>query len=593
MKRLAVVLIALVVAASAAVARAQRSTSFDAEQFHPSATSQGYLGVDGAFVAPHLGFSAGLWLTYGHDPLVLRSSRGLAGELIVRQLAMDLTASFAVLDRLELGVELPFVPYQLNDRSTTSFPQLRGAGLGDLALELKGLLWSSRAAASQRLALAAVVGAGVPTGDANSFMGEGAASGRFRLVAEWRSRFLSAALNLGVVVRSDHQLFDLHVGSQLTWGAALAAPLPRGFALVGEVRGLVGIALPKGASLSSAEAPSELAAGVRWSSRLGLAVDAAVGVGLSRGYGTPDRARAIVGLRYTTPARRAAVADPDRDSDGDGIADRLDRCPQRPGPGSNDGCPLGERDSDGDGVLDAQDRCPDQFGPRENGGCPDPDSDGDGVPDRLDQCPLQIGVRELGGCPRPDRDHDGVPDDADRCPDKPGPQENQGCPDFDSDGDGFVDRLDKCPFEPETWNGVDDDDGCPDQPAALVNLVGDKIVLSEPLLFDKDGAVVDKRSFKLLGVVAHLLRVHQEILKLRVEGHMDGKTAPLAGLELSRARAAAVRRWLIDEGHVEGRRLTAQGFGADRPIADNRDFIGRAKNRRIELVIMQKLDQGP
>ena len=40
------------------------------------------------------------------------------------------------------------------------------------------------------------------------------------------------------------------------------------------------------------------------------------------------------------------------------------------------------------------------------------------------------------------------------------------------------------------------------------------------------------------------------------------------------------------------RRLTAQGFGADRPIADNRDFIGRAKNRRIELVIMQKLDAG-
>jgi len=68
---------------------------------------------------------------------------------------------------------------------------------------------------------------------------------------------------------------------------------------------------------------------------------------------------------------------------------------------------------------------------------------------------------------------------------------------------------------------------------------------------------------------------------------------PYEGLELSRARAAAVRRWLVDQGKVDGKRLTAQGFGADRPLADNRDFIGRAKNRRIEFVVMQKLDTGP
>jgi flagellar motor protein MotB len=74
---------------------------------------------------------------------------------------------------------------------------------------------------------------------------------------------------------------------------------------------------------------------------------------------------------------------------------------------------------------------------------------------------------------------------------------------------------------------------------------------------------------------------------------MDSKMAPLEGLELSRARAAAVRRWLVNIGKVDPKRLTAEGFGADRPIADNRDFIGRAKNRRIEFVIMQRLDTGP
>jgi len=224
---------------------------------------------------------------------------------------------------------------------------------------------------------------------------------------------------------------------------------------------------------------------------------------------------------------------------------------------------------------------------------PPPDADEDGVPDDVDQCPTQPGSKAYHGCPPPDLDKDGVPDADDRCPDKPGVKENQGCPDFDSDGDGYVDRLDKCPFEPETWNGVDDDDGCPDQPAALAAVVGDHIVIFEPVLFERDGSVVDKRSTKLLGIVGKILNLRADILKLRIEGHMDNKMPPLEGLELSRARAAAVRRWLIDNGKVDPKRLTAQGFGSDRPIADNRDFIGRAKNRRIEFVIMQKLDQGP
>src|SRR5262249_13918174 len=136
----AIVVAVAAVCAHAAVARAQaRSTAFDAEGFHPAVTSQGYFGVDGAFVAPHLGFSAGLWLSYGQDPLDVRRSDGsLVGGLIKRQLGMDLVGSFAILDRLELGVDVPFIPYQLNDTSALALPNLAAAGVGDLALELKG-----------------------------------------------------------------------------------------------------------------------------------------------------------------------------------------------------------------------------------------------------------------------------------------------------------------------------------------------------------------------------------------------------------------------------------------------------------------------
>ncbi len=521
-----------VLVAHAAVARAQsRSTGFDAEQFHPSLTSNGYFGVDGAFVAPHLGWSAGAWLTYAHDPLVLRRGSTVAGELIVRQLGMDLVGSFALFDRLEIGLDLPFVPYQLNDSRIVQLPHLSSGGVGDLALEVKGLALDKHVG-RQRFGLAGVAGATFPTGDNGSFMGQGALTGRFRLVAQWRSRFADAAIDAGFVVRGGRDFGDLHVGSQFQWGAGVGVPLPVGLAIVGEVRGLVAIELPKGASLSTSESPAELAAGLRWRAKFGLELDAAVGVGLSRGYGTPDRARAIFGVKYSSPEER-----------------RPARAPLPPSTTTT---------STGSPLPPPHPRPP----------APPPP-------------------------PPPDRDHDGVPDADDRCPDKPGVVENQGCPDFDSDGDGYVDRLDKCPFEPETWNGVDDDDGCPDQAAALAAYVGDKIVIFEPVLFEKDGSVVDKRSYKLLGIVAHMLTVHAEILKLRIEGHMDNKMPPLEGLDLSRARAAAVRRWLIDNGHIAAARLTAQGFGADRPVADNRDFIGRAKNRRIEFVVMQKLETGP
>ena len=568
MRRLALAL--ALVCAQAASARAQ-SAAFDAELFHPSPTSNGYLGVDGAFVARHLGFSVGLYGTYAHDPLVLRRNGAIVypgGEILIRQLGMDLVGSFALLDRLEIGVDLPFVPYQKYDNTLARLPGLSGAGLGDLALEVKGLFWAPRVGV-HRFGLSGVIGGTAPTGDDESFMGNGMVTGRLRLVGEWRSPWLWAAIDVGAVLRPERSLADLHVTDQFQYGVALATPpLPHGFAVLGELRGLVGLGLPSGASLTAAEAPAEIAVGLRWRARFGLAIEAAIGAGLSRGYGVPDRARGILGLRYTTP-------------------DRPHRAPAPPP------APPPPADRDHDGVTDDVDHCPAEPGVPQNAGCPDADGDHDGVIDRLDRCPTEPGPAARGGCPAPDRDHDGIPDADDRCPDKAGVAANQGCPDFDSDGDGYVDRIDKCPFDPETFNAVADDDGCPDQPAALAALVGGKIVLFEPVLFERDGSVVDKRSFKLLGVVAHILALHPEILKLRVEGHMDDRGPPLELLELSRARAAAVRRWLVHEGHVEPQRLVAEGFGSDRPIADNRDFIGRAKNRRIELVVMQRLDQEP
>ena len=98
------------------------------------------------------------------------------------------------------------------------------------------------------------------------------------------------------------------------------------------------------------------------------------------------------------------------------------------------------------------------------------DTDGDGIPDDKDKCPNEPedkdGFQDEDGCPDLDNDGDGIPDAQDKCPnqaeDKDGFQDEDGCPDPDNDGDGIPDAADKCPNEPEDKDGFQDEDGCPD-----------------------------------------------------------------------------------------------------------------------------------
>ncbi len=154
------------------------------------------------------------------------------------------------------------------------------------------------------------------------------------------------------------------------------------------------------------------------------------------------------------------------DSDGDGVSDNDDECPNMAGSMSNNGCP-DEDDRDGDGIRDAIDDCPDQAGPVSNRGCPtdtdvpttpaSDDRDGDGVPDSRDRCPDQSGPAATGGCP--DTDGDGVSDPDDQCPRTVGPISNNGCPETtDRDSDGILDSNDRCPDE----FGSAATGGCPD-----------------------------------------------------------------------------------------------------------------------------------
>ncbi len=184
---------------------------------------------------------------------------------------------------------------------------------------------------------------------------------------------------------------------------------------------------------------------------------------------------------------------------------------------------------------------------------------------------------------RLDRDGDGVVNAKDKCPDQAGPAANQGCPDQDSDNDGIVDRLDKCPNEPETKNGYQDEDGCPDElPRALVQFTG----AIKGVNFGSGDAVIARSSYKVLDQAVEVLKESGGV-RLEIAGHTDNQGQPELNRVISQERADAVRKYLVDRG-IDAGRLTAVGYGPDKPIADNTSANGRAKNRRVEFTLLTR-----
>jgi outer membrane protein OmpA-like peptidoglycan-associated protein len=275
---------------------------------------------------------------------------------------------------------------------------------------------------------------------------------------------------------------------------------------------------------------------------------------------------------------------PLRDSDHDGVVDRVDVCPNTPRGEVIDGrgCPL-PKDADADGVVDAVDKCPatPAGDAVDLNGCSLPkDADRDGVVDGTDRCPgTPSGDKvDMGGCSLPkDTDGDGVTDASDRCPNTPAGEtvDATGCPPpKDADMDGVLNTADRCPGTPVGQRV--DALGCP----VLFTGVRRTIVL-EGVNFETGSANLTDQSHATLDRVAASLAAYP-MLRVEVAGYTDSRGSAAINLRLSQARAAAVRTYLIDKG-VPPQQLTSRGFGASNPIASNATTAGRARNRRVEL----------
>ena len=258
------------------------------------------------------------------------------------------------------------------------------------------------------------------------------------------------------------------------------------------------------------------------------------------------------------------------DTDGDGIYDKDDACPEVPGLAAFNGCP----DSDGDGIEDGKDDCPNQAGPKEMNGCPD--SDGDGIADKDDACPNEAGLAALAGCP--DADGDGVADKDDACPNQAGPKENKGCPWPDRDGDGVLDKDDQCP----DIAGTVANKGCPEVTEEVQKQLND---YARTILFDTGKATLKTESVSVFVDIIKILNEYPTA-RFTVEGHTDSVGSESLNQSLSEKRANSVRDFLIKEG-IAAERLQAIGYGEAKPIATNNTSAGRSQNRRVEINLIK------
>ena len=631
--RLAVLASALLGLADLPSAHAQ-NRGFQINRYEPTAAGEWSFWVDHPWYSRTRYFAAGVTLDYAHNPLIVGLIRpdgsltqtqsviehGLTGHI-------DLAGSF--MDRFLITASLPITFFESGQNSTlttsraATSPYVSDPRLGAW-IRIFGQPYGSA------FSLSAGAQLWIPLRGFTDAFPEQASDqqvrGLVRVAMGGLKHNIMWSTTLGVLFRPEARLGDVAdpagrtASSELQIGGAISyASTEHRFAIGPEL-----VLASRTSNLFQQYATSldVLGAGHYNIARM-INIGVAGGVGLLRQSGTPD-ARAMLRLAY------APMPKPEpKDRDKDGVADPNDRCPDeaqgsRPDP-ELPGCP--ERDTDNDGIYDSEDLCRDEAqgqtpDPNKKGcpardkdsdavfdyedqcvdeakganpdpnklGCPARDKDGDGVWDYQDMCPDQPKSEHPDpakpGCPAGDKDGDGVYDPDDQCVDVPAgvlPDPNKkGCPLPDRDRDYIPDGVDACPDQPGVPNPDAKKNGCPSK---LVEVRSGQIVIKEQIFFDTKKDTIQKKSFPLLQAVADALKAVPQIKKVRVEGHTDNVGKADFNLDLSKRRAQSVVRWLVEHG-VEESRLLSEGYGMDRPIADNKTKAGQSKNRRVDFIII-------
>lgn len=518
-----------------------RADDVDTQRFQPRATSGGYFVTEGTEVRHPLDpFSLGLWLSYGHNPLIAVQDDEVVQQIVAHQLAFDLTASYSFATWFELGMHAPLAYLSGDDLSE--------AAIGDLRLLPKFRLLDDK---TKPVGLALLVDARLPTHTSNFYGGARLPAVAPRLLLDHRFGLsgFRMGLDVGALLRKATEYRNIDAASELQAGVGLGYRFDGGQSpaeIMLDLRSFVG--------LKDTDAEEVGLEGL-----LGASVDVArdwkinggAGLGLLEGFGVPT-ARAFLGVRW-----EPSPNDPDHDGLRSAEPQKreetiVENQPSEPG-GRSDAAPQAT-EGGSDGTED---------------GSEEPAS-----VDDVDDAAREAAIR--GGydaCPKLPEDLDGIEDE-------------DGCPEGDLDRDGVLDYLDRCPDEAETINGYKDDDGCADEGPAQIVVEEGRLVILETIRFEPNSSKIERSSHGILDQIALTLRAHDEIRGLEIGGHTDSTGTRGLNMRLSRERSRSVRLYLLEQGLKPGR-VHARGYGPDKPIGDNNTEEGKAQNRRVEFLFVQ------
>ncbi len=582
------------------------SPDIDAQIFRPSIdaghtlwtddTGREGLGEDGG------DFLARGVLHYANRPATFVYDDGQTVPIVSDVLQMSLMAAY-VRGPFRIGLDAPIL-------LRTAGVEGQETGLGDLGLEARvRILHRDRAP----LGLGVLGRVSFPTTTVDAALGSRGVGYEVSVLADRRFGPVLLAANVGTrgVPRSELENF--------TWNDQLRARLGLGVEVVPD---RAGVSLDVGSNINYANVvpgstPAEAILGGwgRLSDR--LVVRGGVGAGLTNGFGAP-RARVITALAYEPPIERAP-----EDADADGIVDPDDACPDRPEDlddyEDDDGCPEPTlvtvdvltpegRSAAGRWLAD---------GPEERNGKPGDQvglSDGsytfEAFADGFE--PLEQRVEIPPGGPMTV---------SLTLSDEPVPAASLTVKITDETGTAI---------DGATWSLVDSDmtDLSPEERVevpigtleirasaegyrsaiqslevapgdksqlgfslaeARVEVTTERIEIDESIFFETNRATIKPESFDLLDEVSELLVEHPELVRIRIEGHTDSRGSASYNLELSEARAASVRAYLIQKG-VEGNRMESEGFGESRPEVEGDGEAVWARNRRVDFFVVERTD---
>jgi outer membrane protein OmpA-like peptidoglycan-associated protein len=600
-----------VASAQSIIPAGDASGGMDTHLFRSAVDSKGFFYVNGTDIIGHTDFSFGMGLDWGHTLLRTRDPDAIGtSALIAESFQGVVSANYGLFNFLVVGVSLPI--NMMTGKDANRFEdgdtdQLDSQKIQAVIPHLKARFLKYQ----DGFGLSMVTQVGFSVMGAEKDLG--AEPGFWywpRLQAEkafGAANQFKIAIDAGyqghtgknAVIRRDSSgglaLFEgeLSYGDQPTWGLGLSyRAIPR-LDLVLENYGSYLLAENTAANQKIS---SEFLGGAKLFVEENSYLMAAGG---SRAFFTGFEAadvRVVLGFVYEPSIG---------DRDGDGLRDDVDACPDDPEDFDNfqdsDGCP--EPDNDNDGIPDKKDRCPnvaeDHDGDEDRDGCPEGDKrkdrDGDGIPDDVDKCPDnpedKDGFEDEDGCPEKDNDGDGILDKEDQCPDDAEDfdkfEDKDGCPEKDNDLDRILDKDDQCPTEPEVYNGFQDGDGCPDKGKVIID--GSDIVILEKIQFATGSDKILPASFPLVDAIVGTLKGHPEFVVLEVAGHADERGSDEMNLDLTKRRAASVRKALVDRGVQDGR-LVSQGYGEFCPLDDRSAPAAWDKNRRVDFKVVKTED---